>query len=120
MPFFATPTALDRDSLLAPPFLPRDKKISRVHDRGGENSKQPDYHHTHARQREREKKMEQSTSNPNLLASAPELTPLETEVLEEYERLAENMKKVRSIRSLGMPSFFLVLLRGEEGLFSSF
>ena len=64
--------------------------------------------------------MEQSTSNPNLLASAPELTPLETEVLEEYERLAENMKKVRSIRSLGMPSFFLVLLRGEEGLFSSF
>ena len=53
--------------------------------------------------------MEQSTSNPNLLASAPELTPLETEVLEEYERLAENMKKVR-IRGLGMPFFFFFFL----------
>ncbi|CAH0001688.1 unnamed protein product [Clonostachys byssicola] len=30
---------------------------------------------------------------PNLL-SPPELTPLEQEVLDEYERLAENMKKV--------------------------
>lgn len=31
----------------------------------------------------------------SLLASPPELTPLEAEVLEEYERLAGNMKKVR-------------------------
>jgi hypothetical protein len=36
--------------------------------------------------------MEQPGSN---LLSLPELTPLEQEVLEEYERLAENMKKVR-------------------------
>jgi DASH complex subunit DAD3 len=33
-------------------------------------------------------------STPNPLASPPELTPLEQEVLDEYERLAENMKKV--------------------------
>ncbi|CAH0022068.1 hypothetical protein V2G26_001148 [Clonostachys chloroleuca] len=32
---------------------------------------------------------------PNLL-SPPELTPLEQEVLDEYERLAENMKKLAS------------------------
>lgn len=31
---------------------------------------------------------------PNPLLSPPELSPLEQEVLEEYERLAENMKKV--------------------------
>ncbi|KXX82046.1 DASH complex subunit DAD3 [Madurella mycetomatis] len=30
----------------------------------------------------------------SLLVSPPELTPLEQEVLDEYERLAENMKKV--------------------------
>jgi DASH complex subunit DAD3 len=30
----------------------------------------------------------------SILTSPPELTPLEQEVLEEYERLAENMKKV--------------------------
>jgi hypothetical protein len=36
---------------------------------------------------------------PNLL-SPPELTPLEQEVLEEYERLAENMKKVSPRRYL--------------------
>jgi len=35
-----------------------------------------------------------SAPNPSLLASPPELSPLEQEVLEEYERLAENMKKV--------------------------
>lgn len=35
--------------------------------------------------------MDQGASN---LLSTPELTPLEHEVLEEYERLAENMKKV--------------------------
>lgn len=37
--------------------------------------------------------MDQSTSSNNLL-SPPELSPLEQEVLEEYERLAENMKRV--------------------------
>lgn len=36
----------------------------------------------------------------SLLASPPELTPLEQEVLDEYERLAENMKKVRPRSSL--------------------
>jgi len=30
-----------------------------------------------------------------LLPQQPELSPLEQDVLEEYERLAENMKKVR-------------------------
>jgi hypothetical protein len=35
-----------------------------------------------------------------MLTSPPELTPLEQEVLEEYERLAENMKKVRFDSSL--------------------
>ncbi|KAJ8105993.1 hypothetical protein ONZ43_g7212 [Nemania bipapillata] len=39
--------------------------------------------------------MDQSISNP--LLSPPELSPLEQEVLEEYERLAENMKKLASI-----------------------
>ncbi|SPO05718.1 uncharacterized protein DNG_08405 [Cephalotrichum gorgonifer] len=33
-------------------------------------------------------------TNKNALSSPPELTPLEQEVLEEYERLAENMKKL--------------------------
>lgn len=37
--------------------------------------------------------MDQGTSNP--LLSPPELSPLEQEVLDEYERLAENMKTVR-------------------------
>jgi hypothetical protein len=40
--------------------------------------------------------MEQSTSSNNIL-SPPELSPLEQEVLEEYERLAENMKKVKHL-----------------------
>ncbi|KAI1349396.1 DASH complex subunit Dad3-domain-containing protein [Xylaria sp. FL0043] len=39
--------------------------------------------------------MDQTASNP--LLSPPELSPLEQEVLEEYERLAENMKKFASI-----------------------
>ncbi|KAI1753681.1 DASH complex subunit Dad3-domain-containing protein [Xylaria castorea] len=39
--------------------------------------------------------MDQATSNP--LLSPPELSPLEQEVLEEYERLAENMKKLASV-----------------------
>merc|ERR1712000_689625 len=33
---------------------------------------------------------------PTNLLSQPELTPLQQEVLEEYERLAENMKKLAS------------------------
>ncbi|KAI1201477.1 DASH complex subunit Dad3-domain-containing protein [Nemania serpens] len=39
--------------------------------------------------------MDQATSNP--LLAPPDLSPLEQEVLEEYERLAENMKKLASI-----------------------
>ncbi|TGJ85194.1 hypothetical protein E0Z10_g3559 [Xylaria hypoxylon] len=39
--------------------------------------------------------MDQATSIP--LLSPPELSPLEQEVLEEYERLAENMKKLASV-----------------------
>ncbi|KAJ9132652.1 hypothetical protein NKR23_g11118 [Pleurostoma richardsiae] len=39
--------------------------------------------------------MEQAGSGA--LLSNPELSPLEQEVLEEYERLAENMKKLASI-----------------------
>ncbi|KAI1295785.1 DASH complex subunit Dad3-domain-containing protein [Xylaria venustula] len=39
--------------------------------------------------------MDQTTSNP--LLSPPELSPLEQEVLEEYERLAENMKRLASV-----------------------
>lgn len=38
--------------------------------------------------------MDVPTTNP--LLAPPELSPLEQEVLEEYERLAENMKNVRS------------------------
>ncbi|RYP60741.1 hypothetical protein DL771_010393 [Monosporascus sp. 5C6A] len=34
---------------------------------------------------------------PSSLLSPPELSPLEQEVLEEYERLAENMKKLASL-----------------------
>ncbi len=36
----------------------------------------------------------QTRPQSSLLTSPPELTPLEQEVLDEYERLAENMKKV--------------------------
>ncbi|KAF3070751.1 DASH complex subunit dad3 [Daldinia childiae] len=39
--------------------------------------------------------MEGHTPNPLLLP--PDLTPLEQEVLEEYERLAENMKKLATV-----------------------
>lgn len=39
--------------------------------------------------------MDQTANNP--LLSPPELTPLEQEVLEEYERLAENMKKLAGV-----------------------
>jgi hypothetical protein len=38
--------------------------------------------------------MEPAPSAGGLLASPPELSPTEQEVLDEYERLAENMKKV--------------------------
>ncbi|KAI1644865.1 DASH complex, subunit Dad3 [Daldinia loculata] len=34
---------------------------------------------------------------PNPLLLPPDLTPLEQEVLEEYERLAENMKKLATV-----------------------
>jgi DASH complex subunit DAD3 len=44
--------------------------------------------------------MEPSTPGGGLLASPPELSPTEQEVLEEYERLAENMKKVRAISAV--------------------
>jgi len=41
--------------------------------------------------------MERSTTpTSGLLVTPPELSPLEQEVLDEYERLAENMKKVCS------------------------
>ncbi|KAI1471363.1 DASH complex, subunit Dad3 [Daldinia caldariorum] len=39
--------------------------------------------------------MEGQTPNPLLLP--PDLTPLEQELLDEYERLAENMKKLASV-----------------------
>ncbi|KAL0470686.1 DASH complex subunit Dad3 domain-containing protein [Neurospora intermedia] len=39
---------------------------------------------------------QQQQSNP-LLNSPPELTPTEQDVLDEYERLAENMKKLASV-----------------------
>ncbi|KAI1388898.1 DASH complex, subunit Dad3 [Hypoxylon trugodes] len=42
--------------------------------------------------------MDNPGANP--LLSPPELTPLEQEVLDEYERLAENMKKASHIISL--------------------
>lgn len=38
--------------------------------------------------------MDQTAQNP--LLSPPELSPLEQEVLDEYERLADNMSKVRN------------------------
>ncbi|KAI1480630.1 hypothetical protein K445DRAFT_125941 [Daldinia sp. EC12] len=39
--------------------------------------------------------MEGQTPNPLLLP--PDVTPLEQEVLDEYERLAENMKKLATV-----------------------
>ncbi|KAI1456151.1 DASH complex, subunit Dad3 [Annulohypoxylon moriforme] len=39
--------------------------------------------------------MDSQAQNP--LLSPPELSPLEQEVLEEYERLAENMKKLAGV-----------------------
>jgi DASH complex subunit DAD3 len=36
------------------------------------------------------------TSTSALASTAEDLSPLEQDVLDEYERLAENMKKVRS------------------------
>jgi hypothetical protein len=50
--------------------------------------------------------MERSTTpTSGLLIPPPELSPLEQEVLEEYERLAENMKKVCDFPSLLLPLF---------------
>lgn len=43
--------------------------------------------------------MDQTSTGGGLL-SQPELTPLEQEVLDEYERLAENMNKVRLLSRL--------------------
>lgn len=42
---------------------------------------------------------------PNPLLSPPELSPMEQEVLEEYERLAENMKKVQCSVLFHVPVF---------------
>lgn len=43
--------------------------------------------------------MEPSTTpTSGLLVAPPQLSPLEQEVLDEYERLAENMKKVCALR----------------------
>ena len=60
--------------------------------------------------------MERDTSNP--LLPPPELSPLEQEVLEEYERLAENMKKVRFPgRNLPpSPPSKWMQMEGDEGL----
>ncbi|KAK0626228.1 DASH complex subunit Dad3-domain-containing protein [Immersiella caudata] len=41
--------------------------------------------------------MEPTPSAGGLLASPPELSPTEQEVLDEYERLAENMKKLATL-----------------------
>ncbi|KAK2071823.1 hypothetical protein P8C59_006217 [Phyllachora maydis] len=41
--------------------------------------------------------MEQGAATTAAAVAAAELSPLEQEVLEEYERLAENMKKLASI-----------------------
>ncbi len=40
--------------------------------------------------------MDRDATNP--LLPPPELSPVEQEVLHEYERLADNMKKVRAVR----------------------
>jgi hypothetical protein len=48
--------------------------------------------------------MERSTTpTSGLLVAPPELSPLEQEVLDEYERLAENMKKVRAASPPPLP-----------------
>ncbi|KAK0651438.1 DASH complex subunit Dad3-domain-containing protein [Cercophora newfieldiana] len=41
--------------------------------------------------------MEPAPATGGLLASPPELSPIEQEVLDEYERLAENMKKLATL-----------------------
>lgn len=52
----------------------------------------------------------------NPLLSPPELTPLEQEVLEEYEQLAANMKKVRACH-FSVPPLRFLLLRMEAVVF---
>jgi DASH complex subunit DAD3 len=48
--------------------------------------------------------MDQASAETNaLMGPPPELSPLEQEVLEEYERLAENMKKVSQPSLLYLP-----------------
>ncbi|KAK4455672.1 putative dash complex subunit dad3 [Podospora aff. communis PSN243] len=41
--------------------------------------------------------MEPAPTAGGLLATPPELSPMEQEVLDEYERLAENMKKLATL-----------------------
>lgn len=53
------------------------------------------------------------TSN---ILSPPELTPLEQDVLDEYERLAENMKKVRGHSSSPSLDLLIILSGKEEGM----
>merc|ERR1712000_752338 len=50
---------------------------------------------SYATERVRQQPPTSSRRQPGLI-SQPELTPLQQEVLEEYERLAENMKKLAS------------------------
>ena len=45
----------------------------------------------------------EATSTSALTASADDLSPLEQDVLDEYERLAENMKKVCLSRPISGP-----------------
>ncbi|KAM5377400.1 hypothetical protein ACJZ2D_005081 [Fusarium nematophilum] len=53
--------------------------------------------------------MDQGSAGGGLL-SPPELTPLEQEVLDEYERLADNMNKVRIPSTLDPPCSFTSLI----------
>lgn len=60
--------------------------------------------------------MDQSTEGaPGSLLSPPELTPLEQDVLDEYEKLAENMKKVRLLHTSFNSISNSCLLRSRGG-----
>lgn len=50
--------------------------------------------------------MDPIPSNTLLPPPAPELSPLEQDVLEEYERLAENMKKVIMLHPVPLVASF--------------
>lgn len=65
----------------------------------------PDYTTTRTMEQGRESVM---------LHSQPELTPLEAEVLEEYEKLADNMKKVRLYSCLHTPPQTKHCLHNED------